>query len=175
MLRLLALLVLAVRFALHQRRPPGGGGDRPDGPDGPGGRRRPGDADTPKAPDNLKGAQHSAEDALKKGEPPGAARQRQGEGEGEEGRPGDDDSTDANNDGEEGDFTTPQPDGVPKRRDDKWLKRKGVDPHEVKEGLPGPVSHFDLYVDRAGNIWAVRKGADPRSGEYVGNIDDYAD
>ena len=74
-----------------------------------------------------------------------------------------------------GDFTTPQPDGVPKKRDDKWLKRNGVDPHEVKDGLPGSVSHFDLYVDRSGNIWAVRKGADPRSGEYIGNMDDYAD
>ncbi|GAB1513603.1 polymorphic toxin type 33 domain-containing protein [Actinophytocola sp. KF-1] len=174
MVKLLALLVLAVRFALHQRRPPGG--DGPDGPDGPGGRRRPGDGNTPKAPDNLKGAQQSAEDSLKKGEPPGGGRQRpgEGEGEGEEGRPPDD-STDANNDGEEGAFTTPQPDGVPKKRDDKWLKKNGVDPHEVKGDLPGPMSHFDLYVDRSGNIWAVRKGADPRSGEYVGNMDDYAD
>ena len=171
MVKLLALLVLAVRFALHQRRPPGG-----DDPNGPGGRNRPGDGNTPKAPDNLKGAQRDAEDSLRKGEPPGAAAQRRGEEEGEEGRPPDDeDSTDANNDGEEGDFTTPQPDGVPKRRDDKWLKRNGVDPHDVKEGLPGSVSHFDLYVDRSGNIWAVRKGADPRSGEYIGNMDDYAD
>jgi hypothetical protein len=170
MLRLLALLALAVRFALHHRRPPGG--DGPDGPDGP--RNRPDGGNPPPAAEAVQPAQNIARDRLRAGEPPGASRNRSGEGE--EGRPPDDNGgTDANNDGQEGDFTTPQPDGVPKKRDEKWLKRNGVDPHEVKDGLPGSISHFDLYVDRAGNIWAVRKGADPRSGEYVGNMADYAD
>ena len=167
MVRLLALLVLAVRFALHQRRP---GGDPPSG------RNRPGGNNPPPPAKAVKPAQQTARDRLTAGEPPGGSRGRPGEGE--EGNPPDSDdpnSTDANNDGEEGDFTTPQPDGVPKKRDDKWLKRNGVDPHEVKGDLPGPMSHFDLHVDRSGNIWAVRKGADPRTGEYVGNMDDYGD
>ena len=171
MVTLLALLVLAVRFALY-KRPHGG-----DGPEGPSGRRRPGDADTPAPSEAVKPAQKAAEKKLEAGEPPGAGRERRGEGEGEEGKPPDDesDSTDANDDGEEGDFTTPRPDGVPKRRDDKWLKRKGVDPHEVKDILPGPAKWFDIYVDRSGNMWGVRKGADPSEGEYLGNVDDYGD
>jgi len=170
MVKLLALLVLAVRFALHHRRPPGG-----DGPDGPSGRNRPDGSNPPPPAEAVKPAQDITKERLQAGEPPGSSR-RPGEGEGEEGQPPDDsDSTDANDDGKEGDFTTPQPDGVPKKRDDKWLKRNGVDPHEVKGDLPGPMSHFDLHVDRSGNIWAVRKGADPRTGEYVGNMDDYGD
>lgn len=166
MVRLLALLVLAVRLALHQRRP--GGGDPPSG-------RNRGGGNPPPPAKAVKPAQQTARDRLTAGEPPGGSRRP---GEGEEGNPpdpDDPDSTDANNDGEEGDFTTPQPDGVPKKRDEKWLKRHGVDPHEVKDDLPGPMSHFDLHVDRSGNIWAVRKGADPRTGEYVGNMDDYGD
>jgi Bacterial toxin 33 len=166
MAKILALLVLAVHFALHRRTPPGG-----DGPDGPSGRNRPGDGNTPNPPSNLRGAQDDAGDSLTRGEPPGAAGQRPGEGE--EGRPPDENGTDANDDGEEGAFTTPQPDGVPKRRDDKWLKRNGVDPHEVKEILPGPAKYFDIYVDRSGNMWGVRKGADPSQGEYLGNVNDY--
>ncbi|MFY1577484.1 RHS repeat-associated core domain-containing protein [Verrucosispora sp. WMMD703] len=71
-----------------------------------------------------------------------------------------------------GNFETPKPDN-PKKRDDKWLKKNGIDPHEVKDGLPGPVAHFDLYVDKNGNIFAVRKGADPNAGEYIGNVNDY--
>lgn len=155
---LLALLVLVVRFALHQRRPPGG--------DPPSGRDRPGDSDPPPPATAVRPAQQTAREKLEAGQP--------GSGRGG--------STDPNDPGDpgdpndpQGDFTTPQPDGVPKKRDDKWLKKNGVDPHEVKGDLPGPMSHFDLYVDRSGNIWAVRKGADPRSGEYVGNVDDYAD
>jgi hypothetical protein len=169
----LALLVLAVLFALHRRRPPDGGGD---GPDGPTDRGRPGDGGPPSPAEAVRPAQDSARERLTAGEPAGSSR-RAGQGEeGGQGRPDDEaDSTDADGDGEEGAFTTPQPVGVPKSRDDKWLKRNGVDPHEVKDGLPGPVSHYDLYVDRAGNIWAVRKGADPRSGEYIGNMDDYGD
>jgi len=167
MVRLLALLVLAIRLALHQRRPGG---------DPPGGRKRPGDSDPPPPASAVKPAQGTTKVSLTKGQPASARGQRPGEGEeGNPPDPDDPDSTDANNDGEEGDFTTPQPDGVPKKRDEKWLKRHGVDPHEVKDDLPGPMSHFDLHVDRSGNIWAVRKGADPRSGEYVGNMDDYGD
>ena len=39
--------------------------------------------------------------------------------------------------------------------------------------LPGPASRFDIYVDRNGNVWAVRKGANPNDGEFMGNLDDF--
>jgi hypothetical protein len=163
----LGLLVLLVRFALHRRPPPDGGGD------GPSNRTPPGNGNPPSPAEAVRPAQDAARERLTAGEPSGGGRRP---GEGEPGRPPDEPgSTDADGDGEEGAFTTPQPVGEPKRRDDKWLKRNGVDPHEVKDSLPGPMSHYDLYVDRDGNIWAVRKGANPRSGEYVGNMDDYAD
>ncbi len=45
-------------------------------------------------------------------------------------------------------MSTPEPEGVPKKRDEKWLKRQGIDPHDVKADLPGPMSWFDLHVDR---------------------------
>lgn len=172
MLKLLALLVLAVRFALHQRRPPGG-----DPPDGPGGRNRPGSNNPPPPAKAVQPAQQTAREKLQAGQPKSGRPSDPNDPNdpNDPGDPGDDPGDPGDPDDPNGDFTTPQPDGVPKKRDDKWLKKNGVDPHEVKDDLPGPMSHFDLYVDRSGNIWAVRKGADPRSGEYVGNMDDYAD
>jgi RHS repeat-associated protein len=74
--------------------------------------------------------------------------------------------------GDGGKWEAPEPDN-PKLRDERWLKRHGVDPHEVKDHLPGRMSEFDLYVDRNDNIFAVRKGADPETGEYIGNLDDF--
>ncbi|HZM81221.1 MAG TPA: DNRLRE domain-containing protein [Candidatus Limnocylindrales bacterium] len=68
--------------------------------------------------------------------------------------------------------STPEPQN-PKKRDDGWLKRNGVDPHEVKAELPGRGGYQDIYVDKNGNIYAVRKGTDPNDGEYVGNMRDF--
>ncbi|MBJ6363973.1 RHS repeat-associated core domain-containing protein, partial [Paenibacillus sp. GCM10012307] len=46
--------------------------------------------------------------------------------------------------------------------DDKYLKRKGIDAHEVKREVFGEnakISHYDLYVDKAsGQIYGMRKG-----------------
>ncbi len=85
MMRLLALLALAVRFALHQKRP--GGGDGPDGPDGPSGRGRPDGGNPPPPAEAVKPAQDLAKERLEAGQPPGS-RGREGEGEGEQpGRP----------------------------------------------------------------------------------------
>lgn len=61
----------------------------------------------------------------------------------------------------------------PKLRDAKWLKRHGIDPHTEKDILPGPGSRFDIYVDRNDNVWAVRKGASPTDGEFLGNLEDF--
>lgn len=61
----------------------------------------------------------------------------------------------------------------PTLRDAKWLKKNGIDPHTVKEILPGPVSRFDIYVDRNGNVWGVAKGANPNDGEFLGNLEDF--
>jgi len=69
----------------------------------------------------------------------------------------------------------PVPDGVPKKRDAKWFKRQGADPHKLKNDHPGLDAGFDLCVDRKGNIFAVRKGLDPRSGEFIGNVRDYGE
>jgi Bacterial toxin 33 len=178
-MRFLMLLALTVRFALHRRTP--GGGGHPDGGghsdgDGPG-RPRDGDGSGGDRPSQRYGDINAADGVTSAQESIGdAAEQGRSSDDGGTGQSG----TDRPGDGEgqpddRGGMTTPEPDGVPKRRDDKWLKRQGIDPHEVKEGLPGPMSHFDLYVDRSGNIFAVRKGADPRSGEYVGNVRDYRD
>lgn len=67
---------------------------------------------------------------------------------------------------------TPEPDN-PKKRDDRWLKQHGVDPHEVKDELPGRGGYQDIYVDKNGNIYAVRKGTDPNDGKYIGNMEDF--
>jgi len=69
----------------------------------------------------------------------------------------------------------PRPEGIPKKVDDKYLKRHGVDPHTAKEDLPGTASHFDIYVDRNGNMFGVPKGGKPEDGEYLGNIGDSQD
>jgi pretoxin HINT domain-containing protein len=68
-------------------------------------------------------------------------------------------------------WRAPEPEGEPKRVDDNWLKRKGVDPHEVKSGGYG--SGYDVYVDRNDNMFVVRKGQNPRNGEYIGNLDNF--
>ncbi|MGW4113754.1 DNRLRE domain-containing protein [Actinosynnema sp. NPDC004786] len=69
---------------------------------------------------------------------------------------------------------TPEPVGVPKKRDDKWFKRHGIDPHKEKYEVFGEHgAQYDLYVDRAGNVYGVRKGEDSRSGEYIGIVDDF--
>jgi hypothetical protein len=71
-MRLLALLVLAVRFALHQRR--GGGGNGPNRPpdDGPGGRRGDGDGPNPVTPaKDVLDAQEKAAENARLGRPPG--------------------------------------------------------------------------------------------------------
>jgi hypothetical protein len=66
-----------------------------------------------------------------------------------------------------------EPVGDLSRPSAKWWKQQGVDPHEIKDDLGEPGSHFDLYVDRAGNIWALRKGAPKSTAIYMGNIDQY--
>ena len=71
-----------------------------------------------------------------------------------------------------GNSGTPEPDN-PKKRDDRWLKQQGVDPHEVKGEIPGRGGYQDIYVDKNGNIYAVRKGANPNDGEYIGNLEDF--
>ncbi|OQX06606.1 MAG: hypothetical protein BWK80_50500, partial [Desulfobacteraceae bacterium IS3] len=62
--------------------------------------------------------------------------------------------------------------GLGKKLDDKWLKEKGIDPHEVKEGG----SMTDIYKDKAGNLWEVRKSKKGVGGEeprFIGHIDSF--
>lgn len=60
---------------------------------------------------------------------------------------------------------------------DNWLKRQNIDPHEVKKGVPGKLSEFDIYQDRDGNLWAIRKPKYNMGGNaepyYLGNLDDF--
>ncbi|NEQ97762.1 MAG: RHS famlily protein, partial [Cyanothece sp. SIO2G6] len=67
-----------------------------------------------------------------------------------------------------------KPAGKLTRLDDKWLKRQGADPHEVKDGLPGKPSEFDIYKDTQDELWAVRKGQDPKLSDLpLGNLEDF--
>jgi hypothetical protein len=44
------------------------------------------------------------------------------------------------------------------KRSENYLREHGIDPHSLKQGqVDGPVSHYDIYEDRAGNLWAQRK------------------
>jgi RHS repeat-associated protein len=75
-----------------------------------------------------------------------------------------------------GDFDVPDvPVGGLKGVDDKWLKKQGIEPHTVKEILPGPAKEFDIYKDKDNNLWGLRKpkyvpNATP---EYLGKLDDF--
>jgi hypothetical protein len=40
----------------------------------------------------------------------------------------------------------------------------------VKDELPGRGGYQDIYMDKNGNIYAVRKGTNPNDGEYIGNM-----
>ncbi len=66
----------------------------------------------------------------------------------------------------------PTPSGSLKLRDDKWLKQHGVDPHEVKNHL-GKGSDYDIYVDRDGNLFALRKKAPQSTAIWLGNLSWY--
>lgn len=72
-------------------------------------------------------------------------------------------------------WEAPKPVGEPKKRTANWLKQHGVDPHELKDQLGDNVSHYDIYVDRNGNMFAVPKGGNPKDGEYLGNVGDYGE
>ena len=68
-----------------------------------------------------------------------------------------------------------KPVGSLKKPSAEWLKQQGVDPHTVKEALPGPPAHFDIFKDKANNIFAKRKGAPDFTAEWLGHLDDFAD
>jgi RHS repeat-associated protein len=65
------------------------------------------------------------------------------------------------------------PNGKLSRVTDKWLKSKNIDAHDVKDYLPGPAKHFDIYVDSAKKLFGVRKGQKPEEGEYLGKLEDF--
>lgn len=71
-MRLLALLALVLRFALHRRTPDGDGPDRP--PDGEGGR--PGRPDSVNPAQNVSGAQDTTMETARQGTPSGAVSDR---------------------------------------------------------------------------------------------------
>jgi RHS repeat-associated protein len=66
-----------------------------------------------------------------------------------------------------------KPMGSLKKPSASWLKQNGIDPHTAKDILPGPVSRFDIYVDKAGNLWGKAKGAPDSAAEFLGHIDSF--
>lgn len=53
----------------------------------------------------------------------------------------------------------------PKKVSDKYLKDNGIDPHELKQdtlnslNINEPISHYNLFVDKSGDIWLQKNGA----------------
>ncbi len=62
----------------------------------------------------------------------------------------------------------PEPDN-PKKVNDKWLKRQGVDPHDVKGGVNAN-SKQDTYVDRNRNVYVGNKDGSGEF-EFLGNLE----
>jgi len=50
----------------------------------------------------------------------------------------------------------------PNKVADKYLKKQGIDAHQLKKdylGEKAPISQYDIYVDKAdGRLWIFRKG-----------------
>ncbi|PSL51973.1 hypothetical protein B0I31_11649 [Saccharothrix carnea] len=75
--------------------------------------------------------------------------------------------------------------GVPDRpvgdlvkRSEGYLRSHGVDPHALKKGqVEGPVKYYDIFEDRDGNLWALRKtgrfGSGKESAIYLGRTADH--
>ena len=64
-----------------------------------------------------------------------------------------------------------EPVGKLSRVDEKFHKRQGVDAHDEKIGVDlRPPSLFDIYVDREGTMFGVRKGTDPKFGTFIGPL-----
>jgi hypothetical protein len=68
-----------------------------------------------------------------------------------------------------------KPIGKPTRLTEKWLEQEGIDAHDLKDGqVPGKLSEFDIYKDKEGNLWGVRKGQNPKTSDiYLGNLESY--
>jgi hypothetical protein len=83
------------------------------------------------------------------------------------------DGADNGGEGGSGERNIPEePVGDLKARDANWLKRHGVDPEILKKenGLV-PVKHYDIYVDRAGNLWGLRKGDPLQNAQWLDHLD----
>ena len=60
-------------------------------------------------------------------------------------------------------------------RKERWLENQGLSPHEMKDGVPGRVSEFDIYQDDEGYFFALRKGVPIGQQEPfpIGHIDEW--
>ena len=66
-----------------------------------------------------------------------------------------------------------QPKGKLSRVGDKWLKKKGIDPHKLKEGLAA--SKADTYFDSASNsVWTKIKNSPDDFAEFMGYLDGFS-
>jgi hypothetical protein len=68
------------------------------------------------------------------------------------------------------------PSGKLTRRDPGYWKRQGVDPEKLKDQvLHGSGSKYDVYTDKKGNVWILRKGETPDKAIWAGKLDDIVD
>ena len=67
------------------------------------------------------------------------------------------------------------PIGKTTRLTEGFLEERGVDAEGLKEGnVPGKGTEFDIYKDTKGNLWAVRKGQNPKKSKvWLDNLDNY--
>ena len=67
------------------------------------------------------------------------------------------------------------PIGKTTRLSEEFLEKRGIDAEELKKDVVGDAGgKFDIYKDKEGNLWAVRKGQNPKSSElWLDNLDNY--
>jgi hypothetical protein len=63
-----------------------------------------------------------------------------------------------------------KPNGSLKRVSDKWLKGKGLNPHELKKGLDG--AKLDIYKDKSNGLWTKGKRQADEFAQWLGFISD---
>ena len=63
-----------------------------------------------------------------------------------------------------------KPEGKITVPDEKWWKKNGFDPHEIKDGQGD--ARRNLGVDKKGNIWSVDRHSSGNP-QYEGNLRDF--
>ena len=110
--------------------------------------------------------QASAEDAASNGLDIAGEGTNSGDKKSGESKP----TTDGQTQEGQGNAVPDKPEGKVTVPDDKWWKKNGVDPHEIKDGQGD--SRRNLGVDKKGNIWSVDRHGSGNP-QYEGNLRDF--